>query len=119
MRELGKEFKDLLSSLRDDHGPLDLKLLQDRDLITQAQAESLVAGASRWVQKTLSNPNEALSPWKLYLKSALKEVPAKQPAYQYVGFDFEEAELEVEQLNDLENENAAKDDNGDVLGGPW
>lgn len=110
MRALEKEFKLLLSPLDNHQKPLDHHLLSRIGILSPQQAESLQVGASEWVQSTLSNPNEAVrSPFFVWLTDKLKPVPAKQQAEDF-GFEYEEADLEFEQLKDMEAENSNKDD---------
>ena len=109
MREMEKEFILLLTPLKPEKTPLNFHLLQEFCLLTRKQADSLEAGASQWVQDQLSNPNEARSPFAVWLGRSLVSVPPKQQPEEF-GFEFEEADLEFEQLKELEAENVAKDD---------
>ena len=109
MKEMEKEFTVLLSHLKPGKSPLDFRFLQYLGLLSQIQADSLEAGASQWVQDQPSNPNEARSPFTVWLGKALRTVPPKQQPEEF-GFDYEEADLEFEQLKELEAENVAKDD---------
>lgn len=111
MRALEKEIQLLLAPLQVDKNPLDLDVLVQYGLLNDAQVRSLENGASDWVQSTLSNPNQACNPFTLWLGSALITVPAKQlPDKATSEFAYEEAELEIEQLKDVETEAVAKDD---------
>jgi helicase required for RNAi-mediated heterochromatin assembly 1 len=108
MEALQKEITSLLSPLQQSAFPLDLELLgpQGLSLLSKNQIESLIIGAARWGHST---------PFALWLGDSLKPV-AKQPAEQ---FEFEEAELEVDNLNEAEKE-AAIDENDkfETLEGP-
>lgn len=112
MKDIVKEFAILLSPLKADKQPLIVPLLVHSGIITEQQADSLVAGASQWMQSTVDSQTEALSPFKIWLSKQLIAVPPKQEPEDF-GFDFEEADLEFEQLKDLEAENDNKDD-GDL-----
>lgn len=111
MNKLTKEIALLLTPLEPGKKPLDHRILADFKLISQAQSDSLEAGALSWVQEKLSNPNEARSPFIVWLGDKLVPVPTKQLPEDF-GFDFEETDLEFEQLKEAEAENAIKDDDG-------
>ncbi|KAF7193807.1 Helicase required for RNAi-mediated heterochromatin assembly 1 [Pseudocercospora fuligena] len=119
MSDLQKEISVMLSPLQPGPKPMDFRVLQEFKILTKKQADSLESGASRWVQDKKTNPNQARSPFTIWLADKLRPVPVKQPAEEF-GFDFEEADLEFEQLKELEAENAAKDDEDfDTLRGPY
>ena len=111
MKEIEKEIGILLSPLRPGRPlqPLDFRALQNFGLISQQQADSLENGASKWVQDQLSNPNEARSPFSVWLGKALITVPPKQMPEDF-GFDYEEADLEFEHIKESEAESMSKDD---------
>jgi helicase required for RNAi-mediated heterochromatin assembly 1 len=110
MKDLQKTIAVLLSPLKDDKTPLDHRLLENLGLLTEQQAESLEEGASEWVQATLTNPKEAqLSPFNVWIPDQLISVSSRQQPEDF-DFDYEEADLEYEQLKDMEAENANKDD---------
>ncbi|KAK5170579.1 uncharacterized protein LTR77_005167 [Saxophila tyrrhenica] len=116
MRDLVKQFKVLLSPLEASKQPLNVSLLVAFGIITEKQADSLTDGASQWVQSTQDTHGNTLSPFQVWLGRSLIVVPPKQ-AQEDFGFDFEEADLEFEQLKDLEAENANKDDDFEDLKG--
>lgn len=111
MKDLEKEIADLIKPLMaDERSVLDHRLLEQLGLLTSKQADSLETGASKWVQTTLSNPNDAArSPLTVWLGRSL-EVVQRPGESQDFGFDLEEADLEYEQLLEIEAENIAKDD---------
>lgn len=110
MRDLEKQFSVMLSLLNaNEKKPLDVQALEALGILTEDQAKSLEAGASKWVQSTLTNPNEARSPFLLWLGKGLVTVAPRQLPENF-GFEFEEADLEMEQLKEMEAENVAKDD---------
>ena len=109
MKDMMKELELLLTPLMPGKLPLDFRLLERLELLSQLQADSLESGASLWVQDQLTNPNEARSPFTVWLGKALVTVPPKQMPEDF-GFDYEEVDLEYEQLKGLEAENVAKDD---------
>lgn len=109
MNKMTKELALLLTPLQPGKKPLDHHVLADLKLISQDQADSLEAGALSWVQEKLSSPNDARSPFLVWLGDKLVTVPVKQLPENF-GFDFEETDLEFEQLKEAEAENAVKDD---------
>lgn len=118
MSDLEKEFAILLLPLQPANLPIDFRTLENLGLISQQQANSLEAGAAEWVQGSLSDPKQAQSPFTVWLGKSLVSVPAKQQPEEF-GFDFEEPDLEFEQLKEMEAENVAKDDEHiESLNGP-
>lgn len=109
MRDMEKEFTVLLTPLQPNKRPLNHRILEHFKILSKDQADSLEDGASQWVQDTKSNPNEARNPFTIWLGDKLIAVPPKQEAENH-GFDFEEVDLEFEQLKEMEAENATKDD---------
>lgn len=119
MRDMEKDFKIVLTPLCPDKKPLDHRLLENLKLLTKLQADSLESGAAQWVQATKSNPNEARSPFTIWLGDKLRPVPHRQDPEEY-GFDYEEIDLEFEQLKEIEKENMTKDDEDfEALVGPY
>lgn len=115
MKDMEKDFAIILTPLKPDKKPLDHHILESLDILTTAQAASLESGASQWVQDKKSNPNE--SPFTIWLGEKLRPVPPKQEPEEF-GFDFEEVDLEFEQIKETEAENAKDDDEFEHLIGP-
>ena len=111
MKDLEKDIVAILSPLKtDEKALLDHRLLEQLGLLTSKQADSLEAGASQWVQATLSNPNQAArSPLTVWLGRSV-EIVQRPGESQDFGFDLEEADLEYEQLMEIEAENFARED---------
>lgn len=110
MKDIEKEIIEILTPLlADKKSVIDHRLLEKVKLLTTRQADSLEAGASQWIQSTLSNPNEAHSPLTVWLGRNLEAVQRPGESQEF-GFDLEEADLEYEQLREIEAENFAKDD---------
>lgn len=107
MREIEKEITLLLDPLKPSKTPVDHRFLEKLSLLTEQQADSLELGASEWVQDQQLQPNE--SPFSIWLGNTLVVVPPKQQPEDF-GFEFEEADLEFEQLKELEAENFAKEE---------
>ena len=109
MKDSETEIGMLLLPLEPGDLPPDFRTLENLGLLSRQQADSLEAGAAEWVQGHLSDPKQAQSPFTVWLGKALVTVPKKQLPEEY-GFDYEEADLEFEQLREIEAENVAKDD---------
>lgn len=109
MHDMGKELAMLLLPLQPENLPIDFRKLENLGLLSQQQANSLEAGAAEWVQGSLSDPRQAQSPFTVWLGKSLVSVPLKQQPEKF-GFDFEEPDLEFEQVKEMEAENVAKDD---------
>lgn len=119
MRDLQDQMQLVLAPLEPGKGPLNHRTLENLKLLSKAQADSLELGASKWVQATKSNLNEARSsPFFIWLGEKLVTVPPKQKSEEF-GFEWEEADLEFEQLKELEAEDAAQEDEDfETLRGP-
>jgi helicase required for RNAi-mediated heterochromatin assembly 1 len=111
MSQLEKDIELILEPLQESvKGLIDHGVLEKMGLLSSKQVESLVAGASQWTQATLSNPNEAArSPLTVWLGRSLEAVPRPGESQDF-GFAPEEADLEYEQLQEIEAENFAKED---------
>lgn len=99
MKDMEKEIALILTPLRPDKKPLDHRTLEHFNILTEAQADSLESGASQWVQAKKSNPNEARSPFLIWLGDKLIPVQPKQGPEEY-GFDFEGELLTVSRVSD-------------------
>ena len=111
MSQLEKDIELILEPLQESvKGLIDHGVLEKMGLLSSKQVESLVAGASQWTQATLSNPNDAArSPLTVWLGRSLEAVPRPGESQDF-GFAPEEADLEYEQLQEIEAENFAKED---------
>ncbi|KAF2163371.1 hypothetical protein M409DRAFT_68628 [Zasmidium cellare ATCC 36951] len=118
MADMEKEFALVLTPLMPNQKPLDHRTLENFKLLTTPQADSLESGASQWVQDKKSNPYEARSPFLIWLGDKLVPVPAKQEREEF-GFDFEEVDLEFEQIKETEAENAKDDEEFEHLTGTY
>nr|POF22193.1 helicase required for rnai-mediated heterochromatin assembly 1 [Quercus suber] len=111
MKALEREMQADLSPLHPSTTAIDPAVLVRHHLLNEVQQRSLEAGASDWIQSKLSDPNEARNPFNLWLGDSLSPVPARQPPdHATSDFMYEAAELEIEQLREMETENVAKDD---------
>lgn len=109
MVALQNELQLLLTPLKPGKQPLDHRTLEGFKLISKAQADSLEAGAMSWVQEKLTTKDDPRLPFLVWLGDKLIKVPDKQLPESF-GFDYEETDLEFEQLKEAEAENAVKDD---------
>lgn len=110
MKDLEKQIAAVLASLKaEEKSMLDHRLLEKLELLTTQQADSLEKGASNWVQTALVNPKAASSPFTVWLGRGLQTVQRPGESQEF-GFDLEDADLEYEQLMEIEAENFAKDD---------
>ncbi|QIW95211.1 hypothetical protein AMS68_000729 [Peltaster fructicola] len=109
MRGMEKEIEELIAPLKAGNLALDAEFLRKIHLLSDTQVKSLEQGANQWVQASLSNPAETRSPFNVWLSRALVKVPYK-PELENFGFEFEEAEIEYEQLLEIEAENGVKEE---------
>ncbi|QDS69272.1 hypothetical protein FKW77_002250 [Venturia effusa] len=87
---------------------LNHELLFNLELLTAAQCESLIKGDPKW-STARSEEGPALKQWMG------KQLISQKKAFEQdtFGYDYEEADLEFEQLRELEAENCAQDDDDD------
>ncbi|KAF2843206.1 P-loop containing nucleoside triphosphate hydrolase protein [Patellaria atrata CBS 101060] len=114
LEAIGKNIRQLLSPFEPGNGPLEEKFLQGLELLTEKQYASLRHN-SNWAVNWDDGNNCGIEFW---LGKALKPVrPQSFP--DYFGVEFEEADLEYEQLLELEAENIGRkeDDDFEALGG--
>jgi len=127
LQDLLKQMSLLLSPLTDDNsvehdpkrkGLLDHGLFHKLGILTKAQLDSLERGDTGWANHDI-NSNDEL-PLKQWLSSQLVAISRDLQSENF-GFEFEEADLEVEQLQEMEAEVVATDDdnNNDRLKGKY
>ncbi|KAL8997363.1 MAG: hypothetical protein Q9169_003345 [Polycauliona sp. 2 TL-2023] len=123
IRALTKEMTAILKPLTDGK-PLDEEVLKAHKILTADQCKSLLKGAETWIDTSLpeSMPN-AIHKW-----AGEELVQAnRQTQPEDFGFDYEETDLEYEQLKELEAEgNVGGGDEDEILRGerlnfdePW
>ena len=115
MGRIHQEMLELLKPLGEGSEPLESKLFKDLGIITEAQHESLVKGAAEWFRADFSQIPGDMGMWLgkdlLVFKRNIRP--------EHFGFDFEEVDLEFEQLKELEAETKLDDDDDyDTLRGP-
>ncbi|KAJ9645734.1 hypothetical protein H2199_002774 [Coniosporium tulheliwenetii] len=107
MQMLEKVMRILLTPLELGNSALDHVLLRKLKLLTEEQCKSLERSREDWVQH--GQDTAGFSPMEVWMGQALV------PVQRYVqpedfGFEYEELDLEFEQLKEMEAENFAKDD---------
>ena len=115
MRKIVKEAENLLKPLTEGT-PLSEDCFSSCNIITEIQKESLVKGAANWINLEVSDSTTgAVAQWlgEDLVRAARHTVP------EDFGFDYEEVDLEFEQLKELEAEGRMMDDEDtDSLRGP-
>jgi helicase required for RNAi-mediated heterochromatin assembly 1 len=106
MDSISREMCLALAPLERGKGLVDHRLLQSFGILTPAQCESLEKGDPAW--STGNNSDEA---WPLKKWCGKQLMENKRVFHKDdFGFDYEEIDLEFEQLKELEAENLAQDD---------
>ena len=107
LRNLTDTMVEILEPLRLKGPPLHHLLLKKLGLLTEGQCRSMEQYASNWTGQ--GDSAKDLSPIELWVGNALVPVkPSCTP--DDFGYEYEEADLEVEQLQEIEAENTTKDD---------
>ncbi|KAL8813625.1 MAG: hypothetical protein Q9200_000107 [Gallowayella weberi] len=124
MRSLIKEMKTLLNPLTEGE-PIGEEAFKSHKILTEDQCKYLVKGAEKWVDTTL--PNSVTAAIHKWMGEELIEANRRTNPEDY-GFEYEEMDLEYEQLKELETEGKVGDgdDDNDGLKGesvlfsePW
>ncbi|KAL8862093.1 MAG: hypothetical protein Q9178_001548 [Gyalolechia marmorata] len=124
MRTLIKEIHALLKPLTEGKA-LDEDVLKAYKILTQDQCKFLLKGAEKWVDTSL--PDSVTTAIHKWAGEELVEANRRTQPEDY-GFDYEEIDLEYEQLKELEAEGKVGigDDDNEVLRGerlsfsePW
>ncbi|KAF2139072.1 uncharacterized protein K452DRAFT_320697 [Aplosporella prunicola CBS 121167] len=107
MRDLEKTMRAILEPMSADKEFLDHKMLLDKRLLTIEQYESLEKGDTDWVQQNPEQTsNEPMVEW--LGKNSWVKVDHGTPEDNF--FEYEEADLEFEQLKEIEAENAIREE---------
>ena len=124
MRTLIKEIHALLKPLTEGKA-LDEDVFKAHKILTQDQCKLLLKGAGKWVDTSL--PDSVTAAIHKWAGEELVEANRRTQSEDY-GFDYEEIDLEYEQLKELEAEGKVGigDDDNEVLRGetlsfsePW
>ena len=108
-----KELKALLSPLTEDHEVIPAEVFLHYRLITQEQYDSIGKGAAGWL---MDSSYEQQVPLTMWLGRELIRAN-RQPTPDAFGFDFEEPDLDFEQLREFEAETVISDDEFEALNG--
>jgi helicase required for RNAi-mediated heterochromatin assembly 1 len=111
LKSLTNEMQMLLAPLEINQPPLDHRVLAELDLITQEQAESLEMDELRAMGiNSTDTPGILMEQW---LGKSL--MPCHRPIEpDDFGMVYEEEDFEMEQLQELEAEAVARDDDDDI-----
>ena len=116
-REMSKMISVLLAPLRDCSNSISGERFLELKLITEKQLETLREGAAGWVIGFGNNGSS--DPIGTWLGDDLIPFVKRNSGKQY-GLDFEEVDLEFEQLKEIEAEIGGGDDDFfDALKGEW
>ena len=117
LRRQEQKMTALLAPIHNQEGPLSAEVLREFRLLTEPQYESLERGALGWVQALeADHPAGSVAAW---LGDELVVVD-HHSKLDDLDFDFEESDLEFEQIKEMEAEAGANDDESlDCLGGTW
>ncbi|KAL6718868.1 hypothetical protein ACLMJK_003102 [Lecanora helva] len=115
IRKLVDEVKALLAPLTQDGEPFSGDFLHEHGIISGLQHESLIHGSKEWVRAGSAHVKGEVAIW---LGDELIEAKQRTLPEDF-GIEVEEADLEFEQLQELEAESKIGDDeNIDTLWGP-
>ncbi|KAF3011112.1 hypothetical protein E8E13_011372 [Curvularia kusanoi] len=106
MRKVTAALRELLEPLEMGKGPLDHRVLRRMGLLTKEQAESLEMNNDSILDTPPDNPAEVMEQW---LGRSLAEYQRPICPDDF-GTEWEEEDLEVEQLQELEAEASTPDD---------
>ncbi|KAI9676461.1 MAG: hypothetical protein M1817_000618 [Caeruleum heppii] len=108
----------ILKPLHGADGPMSAAFFRKQGLLTDAQYSSLEQGAKNWVS-AYEEPglSDCMAKW---LGDELYQVETRCQPEEF-GFDYEEIDLEFEQLKELEAEvkGSSDDERVDALSGKW
>ena len=115
LKQLSNEMNNILKPLTEGKELLSADLFQEYSVISSVQNESLVQGARQW---TRAGANDIDGDMALWLGD--ERIEAKQRTLpEDFGIEFEEVDLEFEQLKELEAESKLVDEEDrDSLRGP-
>lgn len=113
-KNIGQEIKQLLAPFIDSEEPFSAQLFKQYGVITEAQFDSLEKGAAEWVRvEELDQVQGTIAMW---LGRELAKADARTVPEDF-GFEFEEIDLEFEQLREVEAESKIDDEGWDTIRG--
>lgn len=113
-KSVGQEIKQLLAPFIDSEEPFSAQLFKQYGVITETQYDSLEKGAAEWVR--VEESEQVQGTIAMWLGRELSKADAR-PVPEDFGFEFEEIDLEFEQLQELEAEARIDDENVDMIRG--
>lgn len=116
IKQLTRDIRSLLAPLTEGDELLSAAVLYDYGVISDVQCESLVRGAKEWVRAGAADK----VPGEIAIWLGDERIEAKQRTLpEDFGIEIEEADLEFEQLKELEAESKLVDEEDhDTLRGP-
>lgn len=116
LRTYTQEMRKLLAPLSETDQPFSSELFKKYGIISGTQLTSLQKGAAEWV--TIDEPGQIQGDIAMWLGTELIKAETRTLAEDF-GFDFEEIDLEFEQLKEMEAESKLDDEVMDTLRGDW
>ena len=114
LKALSHDIRTLLAPLADGEQPLSSELFKKYGIITEAQHISLQKGAAEWVR--LDEPDQVPGDMAMWLGRELIKADIRTMPEDF-GFEFEEIDLEFEQLKEMEAETKLDDEFMDTIKG--
>lgn len=113
-KNVGQEIKALLAPFVDYEEPFSAQLFKQYGVITETQYDSLEKGAAEWVR--VEECEQVQGTIAMWLGRELAKADARTVPEDF-GFEFEEIDLEFEQLKELEAEAKIDDESIDTIRG--
>lgn len=113
-KNVGQEIKQLLAPFVDSEEPFSAQLFKKYGVITETQFDSLEKGAAEWVR--VEECEQIQGTIAMWLGRELVKADARTVPEDF-GFEFEEIDLEFEQLKELEAEAKIDDESIDTIKG--
>lgn len=112
-----QEMQHLLAPLTESDQPFSSELFKQYGIITEAQQNSLQKGAAEWVRA--DQADQVPGDIAMWLGRDLVTANRRTMPEEF-GFDFEDVDLEFEQIKEMEAESKIDDDNDllEILKGP-
>lgn len=113
-KNVGQDIKALLAPFSDCEEPFSAQLFKQYGVITETQYDSLEKGAAEWVR--VEECEQVQGTIAMWLGRELAKADARTVPEDF-GFEFEEIDLEFEQLKELEAEAKIDDESIDTIRG--
>ena len=118
LKALSGKMSDILAPMNRDQarGPISARIMQHLGVLSDVQADSIETGAQQWVVAGDLQAESAMQSW-LHNSLTRFEVAYKQDSF---GFEEEEEDAEVEQMDELQAETGVTDEEDiEGLNGLW